>query len=77
MNDHPVEIPELPDQHAIDRLVALLEPLSRFTQPKLYGAEHLPADGSLLVGNHTIYGFRSPRTRPATPHRRGRSLARA
>ena len=57
MNDHPVEIPELPDQHAIDRLVALLEPLSRFTQPKLYGAEHLPADGSLLVGNHTIYGF--------------------
>ena len=41
----------------IDRLVALLEPVSRVTQPKLYGVEHLPADGSLLVGNHTIYGF--------------------
>jgi 1-acyl-sn-glycerol-3-phosphate acyltransferase len=57
MGDHPVEIPELPDEHAIDRLVALLEPVSRFIQPKLYEAERLPADGSLLVGNHTIYGF--------------------
>jgi 1-acyl-sn-glycerol-3-phosphate acyltransferase len=57
MNDHRVEIPELPDDDAINRLVALLGPVSRFTQPKLYGAEHLPADGSLLVGNHTIYGF--------------------
>jgi 1-acyl-sn-glycerol-3-phosphate acyltransferase len=26
-------------------------------QPKVYRAEHVPADGSLLVGNHTIYGF--------------------
>jgi 1-acyl-sn-glycerol-3-phosphate acyltransferase len=57
MSDHPIEIPELPSPRSIDRLVSLLEPLSRVTQPKLYGLEHLPADGSLLVGNHTIYGF--------------------
>jgi 1-acyl-sn-glycerol-3-phosphate acyltransferase len=31
--------------------------VSRVTQPKIYGVEHLPEDGSLLVGNHTIYGF--------------------
>ena len=55
--EHPVEIPGLPAERWIDRLVALLEPFSRVTQPKLYGVEHLPADGSLLVGNHTIYGF--------------------
>jgi 1-acyl-sn-glycerol-3-phosphate acyltransferase len=53
----PATIPELPSEAHIDRLVSLLEPLSRVTQPKLYGAEHLPADGSLLVGNHTIYGL--------------------
>jgi 1-acyl-sn-glycerol-3-phosphate acyltransferase len=35
----------------------MLEPLSRVTQPKLYGIERVPDDGSLLVGNHTIYGF--------------------
>jgi 1-acyl-sn-glycerol-3-phosphate acyltransferase len=37
--------------------VSLLEPLSRIIQHKLYGVEHRPGDGSLLVGNHTIYGF--------------------
>jgi 1-acyl-sn-glycerol-3-phosphate acyltransferase len=37
--------------------VSLLEPLSRIIQHKLCGVEHLPGDGSLLVGNHTIYGF--------------------
>lgn len=26
-------------------------------QPKVYGIEHVPDDGSLLVGNHTLYGF--------------------
>jgi 1-acyl-sn-glycerol-3-phosphate acyltransferase len=57
MSDAKAEIPELPAEGSIDRLVALLEPLSRIMQPKLYGVEHLPADGSLLVGNHTIYGL--------------------
>jgi 1-acyl-sn-glycerol-3-phosphate acyltransferase len=50
-------IPDLPAERNIDRLVALLEPLTRVVQPKLYGIEHLPRGGSLLVGNHTIYGF--------------------
>ena len=57
MTDPPAEIPELPADRWIDRLVSLLEPLNRVTRPRLYGVEHLPAEGSLLVGNHTIYGF--------------------
>jgi 1-acyl-sn-glycerol-3-phosphate acyltransferase len=57
MADNPVKIPELPSEQAIDRLVSLLEPYRRITQPKFYGIENLPADGSLLVGNHTIFGF--------------------
>jgi 1-acyl-sn-glycerol-3-phosphate acyltransferase len=57
MTDHPVHIPDLPSEAQIDRLVGLIDPLARITQPKVYGLEHIPADGSLLVGNHTIYGF--------------------
>jgi hypothetical protein len=57
MTDPPAEIPELPADRWIDRLVSLLEPVSRVTRPRLDGVEHLPADGSLLVGNHTTYGF--------------------
>ena len=53
---YPVEIPELPPER-IDRITSLLKPYLRILQPKLYGVENLPADGSLLVGNHTIYGF--------------------
>ena len=57
MADKPAEIPELPSEQAIDRLVSVLEPYRRITQPKFYGIGTLPDDGSLLVGNHTIYGF--------------------
>ena len=57
MSALPVDIPELPDEQWIDRLVSVLEPLSRVTQPKVYGIESVPDGGSLLVGNHTIYGF--------------------
>jgi 1-acyl-sn-glycerol-3-phosphate acyltransferase len=57
MTEYPVEIPELPSDREIDRLVSLLAPWLRVSQPKLYRVENLPADGSLLVGNHTIYGF--------------------
>jgi 1-acyl-sn-glycerol-3-phosphate acyltransferase len=57
MNDYAVEIPELPSEDAMDRLVSLLEPYRRITQPKFYGIDNIPGDGSLLVGNHTIYGF--------------------
>jgi len=57
MTDHPAEIPELPSEQAIDRLVSLLEPYRRITRPKFHGIGNIPGDGSLLVGNHTIYGF--------------------
>ena len=57
MNSTPTQIPDLPPEARLDRLVSLLEPFSRVTQPKLYGLDRLPADGSLLVGNHTIYGL--------------------
>ena len=51
------EIPSLLPDRQIDLLVALLAPLERVTQPKLYGTENIPAYGSLLVGNHTLYGL--------------------
>jgi len=54
---YPVEIPDLPSEGSIDRLVSLLAPFLRICQPKLHGLSNLPADGSLLVGNHTLYGF--------------------
>ncbi len=57
MSDYPVHIPDPPSEQQIDRLVTLLEPLSRVTQPKVCGIERLPERGSLLVGNHTIYGL--------------------
>jgi 1-acyl-sn-glycerol-3-phosphate acyltransferase len=57
MTDSANAIPALPSEREIDRLVALLEPITRVVQPKVYGVEHLPADGSLLVGNHTVYGL--------------------
>jgi len=53
----PAEIPVLPSEQAIGRLVSLLEPYRRIIAPKFYGMGNLPDDGSLLVGNHTIYGF--------------------
>jgi 1-acyl-sn-glycerol-3-phosphate acyltransferase len=56
-NGQPADIPALPQEERIDRVVSLVEPFSRVIQPTLYGVEHLPADGSLLVGNHTIYGL--------------------
>ena len=57
MAEYRTEIPNLPAEPAIDRLVSLLEPYRRITQPKFYGISNMPDDGSLLVGNHTIYGF--------------------
>jgi 1-acyl-sn-glycerol-3-phosphate acyltransferase len=54
---YPVHIPDLPSEQAIDRLVAILAPLARITQPKVYGIERIPDDGVLFVGNHTIFGF--------------------
>jgi hypothetical protein len=52
-----VQVPDPPSETTLDRAVTLLEPLSLVVRPKLYGLDRVPADGSLLVGNHTIYGF--------------------
>ena len=57
MEDRKIDIPRMLPEREIDILVALLEPLERVTRPKLYGAENIPVDGSLLVGNHTLYGL--------------------
>lgn len=57
MTDQPAEIPDLPTERSSDRLVSLLEPISRVIQTQLYRVEHLSTDGSLLVGNRTIYGL--------------------
>ena len=54
MTDPRAEFPFASMEQSIDRLVSLLEPISRVIQPQLHGVEHLPAGGSLLVGNHTI-----------------------
>ena len=34
-----------------------MAPLKRITQPRFYGMQNIPADGSLLAGNHTLYAF--------------------
>ncbi len=41
----------------MDRLAALLAPLARVTQPKLYGVDGVPERGALFVGNHTLFAF--------------------
>lgn len=41
----------------MDRITSVVAPLARVTQPKVYGIEHIPDRGVLLVGNHTIYGL--------------------
>jgi 1-acyl-sn-glycerol-3-phosphate acyltransferase len=57
MEDREIDIPRMLAEREIDILVPLLEPLERVTRPKLYGVENIPVDGSLLVGNHTLYGL--------------------
>ena len=57
VEDREIDIPRMLPERGIDILVTLLKPLERVTRPKLYGAENIPADGSLLVGNHTLYGL--------------------
>jgi 1-acyl-sn-glycerol-3-phosphate acyltransferase len=41
----------------MDLLVAALEPLRQITRPTVDGIDRVPADGALLVGNHTVYGL--------------------
>lgn len=39
------------------RLVSLLGPSRRITDPKCHGIENIPDEGSLLVGNHSTYAL--------------------
>jgi len=51
-----VRVPPAPGPVRLDRLAALVAPLSRVLQPKLYGVDRL-REPMLLVGNHTLYGL--------------------
>jgi 1-acyl-sn-glycerol-3-phosphate acyltransferase len=57
LSEPPGDIPARPSGRQIDGIVTLLRPFRRIVQPKLFGLENIPADGCLLVGNHTIYGL--------------------
>ena len=50
-------IPPLTSGGQLDHLASTFAPLSRITQPRFYGIQNIPADGSLLAGNHTLYAF--------------------
>jgi 1-acyl-sn-glycerol-3-phosphate acyltransferase len=50
-------IPDLPTGKTLGRMLRLLEPARKLINPKIYGAENLPAHGALLVGNHTLIGL--------------------
>jgi len=50
-------LPPSPSPRQLDRLVSVIAPLARLTQPKVYGIERIPDRGVLLVANHTIYGL--------------------
>ena len=53
----PVAIPPAPTPAQMERITSVIAPLARVTQPKVYGIEHVPERGVLLVGNHTMYGL--------------------
>jgi len=50
-------VPPLTGGGQLNHLASILAPLSRIAQPKFYGIQNIPADGSLLAGNHTLYAF--------------------
>jgi len=41
----------------MDRLVPVLAPFRRVTQPKVFGVDRIPHRPVLFVGNHTRYAF--------------------
>ena len=49
-------VPAAPSAKSLAPVVKALAPLRRVIKPKLYGIEHVPQGGALLVGNHTLYG---------------------
>ena len=53
----PAEVPELRGAGQLEHLASVIAPLRRIAQPRFYGLENIPSDGSLLAGNHTLYAF--------------------
>jgi 1-acyl-sn-glycerol-3-phosphate acyltransferase len=51
------EIPALQGAGQLDHLASILTPLRRIAQPRFYGMQNIPTEGSLLAGNHTLYAF--------------------
>ena len=49
-------LPAAPSAKSLAPVVKALAPLRRVIKPKLYGIEHVPKGGALLVGNHSLYG---------------------
>jgi 1-acyl-sn-glycerol-3-phosphate acyltransferase len=50
-------VPAAPSAKSLAPLVKALAPLRRVIKPKVYGIEHVPKGGALLVGNHTLYAM--------------------
>lgn len=51
-------VPAPPTAQNMDRLVSVVAPLARITQPEVIGLGNIPDDrGVLLAGNHTLYGL--------------------
>jgi len=55
---HPDQpLPPAPDRRQMDRLVPVLAPFRRVTQPKMLGVDRIPHRPVLFAGNHTRYAF--------------------
>ena len=52
-----MSIPPTPDERRMNRLVSILAPFGRVTQPVVLGIEQIPERPVLFVGNHTRYSF--------------------
>jgi 1-acyl-sn-glycerol-3-phosphate acyltransferase len=52
-----VDVPPMPSEQQLARAFRGTRALATVIQPQVYGIDNVPADGSLLVGNHTIYAF--------------------
>jgi 1-acyl-sn-glycerol-3-phosphate acyltransferase len=48
-------VPPAPSAKSLAPVVKALAPVRRIAKPKVYGIEHVPKRGALLVGNHTLY----------------------
>jgi 1-acyl-sn-glycerol-3-phosphate acyltransferase len=50
-------IPGPPSAQTLARITRLLAPARGLVSPKVYGDDHLPRSGALLVGNHSLIGL--------------------